>query len=383
MEPIEPDEVLKPILFTPAERDLLLGLNDIDPEIENRFRLAVLKGDKLVVQLNAYDLDELLGSIAAVANHADDGKLRKMMDELFVRVSDVLDREFPQVDAEARAKMAVEAANSSALDDFCGLSPDQMHKLIYGPFGPDSPLRFCYDVDNDMLDQIPFLRLAEELLHIIERKDSLKLTAKLGALPRKVVQELYSKKVITEEFVESGAVRLLDESDSTALWSLHQNTVLSRIVTVNRGKMTLSKDGRRLLEYKHRPELFNRLFQTFTLNNSWASADRYADFPIAQLGWGFSIYLLLRFGQEPRQVSFYAEKYLKAFPAMLKYIRPITRNSPIIDFLNCYETRTYHRFLEWFGMIRYMSGQSFFERDKAIIAPTDVLTRVFLLREIK
>jgi len=305
------------------------------------------------------------------------------MDELFVRVSDVLDREFPQVDAEARAKMAVEAANSSALDDFCGLSPDQMHKLIYGPFGPDSPLRFCYDVDNDMLDQIPFLRLAEELLHIIERKDSLKLTAKLGALPRKVVQELYSKKFITKEFVESGAVRLLDESDSTALWSLHQNTVLSRIVTVNRGKMTLSKDGRRLLEYKHRPELFNRLFQTFTLNNSWASADRYADFPIAQLGWGFSIYLLLRFGQEPRQVSFYAEKYLKAFPAMLKYIRPITRNSPIIDFLNCYETRTYHRFLEWFGMIRYMSGQSFFERDKAIIAPTDVLTRVFLLREIK
>ena len=380
MEPIEPDEVLKPILFTPAERDLLLGLNDIDPEIENRFRLAVLKGDKLVVHLNAYDLDGLLGSIAAVANHSDNRKLRKVMDELFVRVSDVLDREFPQVDAEARAKMAVETANNTALDDFCGLSPDQMHKSIYGPFGPDSPVRFCHDVDNETLDQIPFLRLTEELLHIIERNGFLKLTAKLGALPRKVVQELYSKKFITEEFIESGAVRLLGESDSTALWSLHQNTVLSRIVTVNRGKMTLSKDGRRLLEYRYRPELFHRLFQTFTLSNSWASADRYTDFPIAQLGWGFSIYLLLRFGQEPRPVSFYAEKYLKAFPTMLKYIRPITRNSPIIDFINCYETRTYHRFLEWFGMIRYMSERSVYERYKAFIAPTDVLTRVFLLR---
>jgi hypothetical protein len=255
-----------------------------------------------------------------------------------------------------------------------------MHILIYCPFDPDSPLRFCHEVNNDTLDQIPFLRLTEELLHIIEREGFLKLTAKLGALPRKVIQELYSKKFITEEFIESGAVRLLSESDSTALLSLHQNTVLSRLVTVKRGKMTLSKDGKKLLQSRNRSDLFHRLFQTFTLRYGWASADGYADFPIAQLGWGFSIYLLLRFGHEPRPVSFYAEKYLKAFPAMLKHIRPIIPNSSLVDFIDCYETRTYHRFLEWFGMIRYISRGPFFERHEAIIAPTDVLTRVFLLR---
>jgi hypothetical protein len=142
MDPSERDEVLKPIQFTRTERDLLLGLDSLDPEFENRFRLAVLQGDKLVVQLSAYDLDELLGSIAAAANHTDDGKLRKVLDALFVRVSEVLNRKFPQDDAEAGVKRAVEAANSSPLDDFCGLSPYQMHKLIYDPFGP----RFSFEV---------------------------------------------------------------------------------------------------------------------------------------------------------------------------------------------------------------------------------------------
>ena len=101
---------MKPIHFTHTERDLLLGLGSLDDEIENRFRLALLKGDKLLVQLNAYDLDELLGSIAAVANHTEDKKQRKALDELFIRVGDILETEFPRDDAEAEAKMAVEAA---------------------------------------------------------------------------------------------------------------------------------------------------------------------------------------------------------------------------------------------------------------------------------
>lgn len=381
MEPRDRDEVLKPIHFTRTERDLVLGLDSLDPEIENRFMLAVLKGDKLLVQLNAYDLDELLGSIAAVANHTEDEKLRKVLDKLFVRVSDTLSTEFPLDDIEAEAKMAVEAANSSPLEDFCGLSPDQMHRLIYEPFGPDSPLKFSYHVDDETLDQIPVLRLTEELLYIIEREGSIKLTTKLGALPRKVIQELYSKKIITEEFIESGIVKLLDESDSPALRSLHQTAVLSHVVTVKRGKLTLSKDGKRMLKPGNRPELFHRLLQTFTLSNSWASADLYSDFPIAQMGWGFSIYLLLRFGQKPRPVRFYAEKYLAAFPAMLQHIRLIHRTSPIVDFVDCYEIRTYRRFMEWFGMIRYISGRSFTGSDEAVIAPTNILPRVFVLRK--
>ena len=256
-----------------------------------------------------------------------------------------------------------------------------MHRLIYNPLDPGSPLGFCYDAEDDALDQIPILRLTEALLSIIDREGSIKLTTTLRALPRRVVQELYLKKFITEEFVESGVVRLMHESEFMALTSLHETIVLSRLVTVRRGKMALSRDGRRMLKPGNRLELFHRVLQTFTLSYSWASTDLYADFPVAQMGWGFSVYLLLRFGQEPRPVRFYAEKYLAAFPTMLQYIRLIDRSSPIADFVHCYEIRTFYRFMEWFGLIRYLGGRLYFERDKAVIAATDVLPRVFVLRE--
>ncbi len=92
----DPDEELKSIRFTREDRDLILGLQMVDPEIENRFRLALLTGKEVIVPLNAYDLDELLGSIAAVANHEENSRRRKKIDALFGRVCDHLETQFPQ-----------------------------------------------------------------------------------------------------------------------------------------------------------------------------------------------------------------------------------------------------------------------------------------------
>ena len=116
------------------------------------------------------------------------------------------------------------------------------------------------------------------------------------------------------------------------------------------------------------------------MSTSWASSDRFTDFPIGQMGWAFSVYLLLRFGYEPRPLRFYAEKYLRAFPAMLKQIRPPVACSPIDDFVYCYESRTFHRFMEWFGLIRYVKGRGFFDRKVAIIIATEILPKVFEFR---
>jgi hypothetical protein len=92
----DPDEQLKPISFTFEDRDLILSLYTLEPEIEKPFKLAAVKGNGVVVQLNAYDLDQLLGEIAAVANHEKNAKLRRRLDELFDRVGDKLEREFPK-----------------------------------------------------------------------------------------------------------------------------------------------------------------------------------------------------------------------------------------------------------------------------------------------
>ena len=93
---IDPDDRPKPIAFTFEDRDLILGLYSVEPEIEGPLRLAAVKGNGVVVRFSAYDLDQLLGEIAAVANHETNRKLKKKLDDLFARVSDTLEREFPR-----------------------------------------------------------------------------------------------------------------------------------------------------------------------------------------------------------------------------------------------------------------------------------------------
>ncbi len=92
----DPHEQLKPIAFTLDDRDLILGLSSIDSDIEKQFKLATVKGNRISIQMNAYDLDELLGCIAAVANHETNRARQRKLDALFQRVSNKLETEFPQ-----------------------------------------------------------------------------------------------------------------------------------------------------------------------------------------------------------------------------------------------------------------------------------------------
>ena len=73
---MDADEQVKTICFKLDERDLIVNLMSIAPTIERRFKLAVLKEDGIGVELNAYDLDDLLGDIAAEANHTKQHKLK-------------------------------------------------------------------------------------------------------------------------------------------------------------------------------------------------------------------------------------------------------------------------------------------------------------------
>ncbi len=94
-EKMDSDEQVKPILFNLDERDLIVNLMSIDLETKKRFRLALLKDNGVVVDMNAYDLDLLLGDIAAVANHTNNQKLKKKLQNLFDRISKILEAEYP------------------------------------------------------------------------------------------------------------------------------------------------------------------------------------------------------------------------------------------------------------------------------------------------
>ena len=66
--------------------------------------------------------------------------------------------------------------NNIPIDDFLGLTANEMHHLLYEPFGEKSPVQFQKDIDDKTLYKIPLFRIAEAYLKIIEWDKQIKLT---------------------------------------------------------------------------------------------------------------------------------------------------------------------------------------------------------------
>ena len=67
------------IKFTPDERKLIIDHTFTTPDLTKRLQLAEIKGQYLTTKYSADDLEELIGFIAASANHTDDKKLQKKL----------------------------------------------------------------------------------------------------------------------------------------------------------------------------------------------------------------------------------------------------------------------------------------------------------------
>ncbi len=63
----------------------------LGPEVTGPLQMAVVKGGKLVVKLTLDDLEEIIGYIAAEANHTDDKKLQKELDHLYERLQTTME----------------------------------------------------------------------------------------------------------------------------------------------------------------------------------------------------------------------------------------------------------------------------------------------------
>jgi hypothetical protein len=95
--------------------------------------------------------------------------------------------------AELEALLAKEQAhyNDAPQATLSGLSPNQVHSLLYEPFDPESPFGFRPATDTD-LDECPFFRLSECILQCtVMRATPFKLTQATSSLPTKVVKEIY------------------------------------------------------------------------------------------------------------------------------------------------------------------------------------------------
>ncbi len=269
--------------------------------------------------------------------------------------------------------------NDASVDDFLGLTPNEVDHLLYRTFGDGSPVRLRQEIDDTILDRIPLFRIAEEYLKIIQRDKQIKLTP-LGALPKKVLVEIYDKRILPEEHIDSGIIKLSREQDCVSISSARWTVEFAGLTRKAAGKLFLTKKAIKLLETNHRAEVFRLFFQAFTGKFMWSANDGYSEEPIGQLGWAFSVYMLAKFGGDAATIGFYADKYLKAFPGFLSFF---TRGyaSAERQFGSCYGVRTFDRFFLWFGFVTVDDQKKEYSgEDHRKFERTDVVNGVFTIK---
>lgn len=80
------------IKFTSKERDLILDHTFADADLTDRLRIAEIRGKHLIAKFDYHDLEDLLGFIAAEANHSKDKKLQNQLDRLYERLTKIQDK---------------------------------------------------------------------------------------------------------------------------------------------------------------------------------------------------------------------------------------------------------------------------------------------------
>ncbi|NRT14801.1 hypothetical protein HNP99_001145 [Flavobacterium sp. 28A] len=267
--------------------------------------------------------------------------------------------------------------NNSESDKLSGLTPNQTHELIYNPLGENSCIKFSSTINSEILDEIPFFRISEELLKIIKRDGFIKLTP-LGALPKKILIELYDFRFIVDEHIESGINKLYREDVCVPIKTARIVCESTNLVKKTKGKLLLTKNGERCLKNENRVELFKIIFLIFSEKFNWAYNDGYTKEPVGQYGYLFSIYLLKKFGDKENSTNYFAEKYLQVFEKFITYFNE-DYSTPEKLFNSCYTLRTFERFTEWFGLTKLSGKNSYFDLENAKITKTILFEKIFIL----
>lgn len=236
--------------------------------------------------------------------------------------------------------------NSRSMPSFEGYSPEEMHHILNFTFSSKSPVKLQKLSDADYR-KIPILNQVKYLANRIHEQGEIKLTSK-GFLPTKLVADIYHQGFLKDWDIENGITKLYKESETMSVNITHILIDLSGITKKRNGKISLTKTGEKIIGDNYK--LLKTILETFTTKFNWAYYDGFGDNQIGQLGFGFTLILLSKYGKKKRPDAFYAEKYFKAYPNLKETIHP---SYDTVDNVSkrCYSLRTFDRFLDYFGVI--------------------------------
>lgn len=278
-------------------------------------------------------------------------------------------------DIQRHIDQVMNEQNNRSIQEFEGYSPFEMHHILHLTFETNSPISFQKLADSDYAT-IPIHNQIKYYLDLIKKTGEIKLTAK-GFLPTKIVKDIYVQGYLEEPLFTSGTFQLYKESDSMTVNLTRHLGELSGLTKKRNGKLSLTKKGEKITSDNF--ELFNLIFKTITTKFNWAYYDGYGDNQIGQLGFGFSLILLHKYGGTKRKDTFYAEKYFNAFPDLVDALPLSDFTTPTDQANSCYSLRTFDRFLDYFGLVRIETVGEKWKPDK-YITKTDIFDKLIKVR---
>jgi len=237
--------------------------------------------------------------------------------------------------------------NRRALDEFHGLSPEQMHRLLNFPLTSPQLVRFPEILDS--APTAPILTLFELLTGAIGEQ-GLKPTAR-GNLPQKFCREAAPVYWGEEKYSENTRFRGINREDD--FLDLHVTRLVAELAGLIRkykGRFILTRECRRLLAKGGLASIYPRIFRTCIEQFNWGYWDHYPEIRFIQQASLFTLHLLTRHGAAWLPHEFYEESFLRAFPLVLNEIPPEPYMEPDEIVRNCYTSRTLLHFAGFLGL---------------------------------
>ena len=247
--------------------------------------------------------------------------------------------------------------NSASRSDFNGLSPEDMHNIMYDPFRDQCVVQLN-KLDKNQYELVPLIRQALFLLNTLNEKD-LKLT-KLGWLPLKIVADAY-RIGQPEWIIEELKQKRINEYEVGAVWMARIILELLGWIKTRKGVLSLTVKGRKA--FSNIDAAANEILRFSLVGVGLHTFDAVEDDRIGNLGIAYSVWLLNQFGSEWHFGSFYQEHYQKAFNFPDKY--------------TIYETRVFSRLFYWLGIVEMRLNKQVGPPFQWEYRKTDLLPMIF------
>jgi hypothetical protein len=271
--------------------------------------------------------------------------------------------------------------NSEPVNDFHGLSANEMNNILYHSYSEKSVVRLRDEIPDAVLDQIPIFRIAEALIKLVEREEFLKLTGK-KMLNLKSCAEIYDLGFYANWPVDAGFHKQVHEGKWSILYSARLALQFAGLLKAGKGILTLSAVGKKRLSAMSRAQLFHEFFLSYAKTLNWAVNDYYPEWFMLQQLSGFPPYLLSLYGKDYQPSKFYFNHLTTAFPRLFESLLMMDDEADPLQVENCFELRFFDRFCIWFGLVETESKEQFLFRSNHKYRTTPVFDAVLEFDEV-